>query len=203
MRSEPLVSWELEAAIVGVAAMNRAGQWLGAVAIPALPTLPDPLSFLSDSFDHAAAALFRQREDGLFVPAAPALVTRSSGFGPVVSGPGPARIRTPRPGEWSDAIDVAGMVAFLSRAHGHRKVAESVAAATGEPLSTVRKWFALETKPGFRATLVLVCVYGPDLLEAALRRQPAWFTDIRSGADRIRLAGELSAMRARIDEVLA
>lgn len=192
-----LRSFELEAAILGAAALARAEQLLpGLPSLPELPALPDPRPALFRGVDHVRG-LFLRRPDGLFVPCAPALV-RPSAAAPAESG---AVAHRPRPGEWSDAIDLGGMIRFLHREHGP-KAAEHVAARTGEPLTTVRKWFRLETKPGFRATLVLVCVYGPPLLEAALARQPAWFAEIRAGADRLRLAGELAALRGQIDRVL-
>jgi hypothetical protein len=57
------------------------------------------------------------------------------------------------------------------------KTAECVAAAIDEPAATVRKWLEGRARPGWRATLKLVGVYGPELLAAAMDSPPEWLDD--------------------------
>lgn len=185
-------SFCLDAALVGAVALGRVRR-PAFPAMPALPGLP-ALPSLSDLVGHARFRFVR-RASGVFVPATPALIGAASPAKRSASGP--VRHRS-----WSDAIDLEGMLVFLEVTHGRRKVAEAVAARLGEPVTTVRKWFGRETRPSFRATMLLVCEYGPPLLEAGLKRHPDWLAAQRAGTDRLVLAGEMAALRARLNLAL-
>jgi hypothetical protein len=216
------MAWELTGAIMAAAAVQRAGDGLGALTpdlswpslpgLPALPELPafpdlsglDPRPALHRGVDHALG-LFGLRPSGLWVPATPTV--RRSPVHLLRSGPDAGRpLPAPSARGWAGAIDPDGLVRFLRAQHPF-KPALHVSLLTGESEETVRKWLKRETRPGFRATLVLVCVYGPELLEAALTREagarrPVWLDEIRRGHDRLRLAAELAALGPRIDAAL-
>lgn len=74
------------------------------------------------------------------------------------------------------------------------KTAEAVAAATGWPVGTVRKWLDLTTSPSGPALLALVAAYGADFLGAAFECPPEWL-DAGRRADRLaRLRAEIAAL---------
>ena len=203
--SDELVSLQLASALAGAVVLRRAGDLvpsigLSELALPELPSLPDPIALMSRGFDHVAST-FWARPSGLFVPAAPAIVSRISAEAGAGSGLSPGRIRPGPERAWSDAIDLDALADFL-RAQHERDTAKHVARLTGEPVETVRKWLKRETRPGFRATIVLVCIYGPELLEAVLKRQPGWLAEARLGLDRARLAGELSSVTTRLQHLV-
>ncbi|TDR94177.1 hypothetical protein [Enterovirga rhinocerotis] len=186
-----LRSLSLEAAIVGAVALQTAGRLISArPSLPSLPALP-----AMPAFPALHLPSFRLRPSGLWIPAAPAILSSPS---PSESGAGASRVRTQA---WKNLVDQDGLVAFL-RARHPTKTAAHVAAATGEPLETVRKWLRHETRPGMRALLVLVCVYELPLVEACLRRHPDWIVRAREDAGRHVLAAELRAFWPRIEAAL-
>lgn len=207
--TDTLRSYELEAAIAGVVALRAASSWLPDLGMPDLAGIGASVSgaaagaveIVVEGVGHVASLVgWGRTESGLFVPAAPAILVGAaeSPLPPRRSGPDDGRPR----GGWADAIDVDALAAFL-RAQHPAKPAQHVAALTGESAETVRKWLKRETRPGFRATLVLVCVYGLPLLEACLAQgEPGWIAEVRLGLDRARLVGELAALGRRIESVI-
>ncbi|TVR06665.1 MAG: hypothetical protein EA385_15215 [Salinarimonadaceae bacterium] len=75
--------------------------------------------------------------------------------------------------EWSDEDGSAGMAGFFRRIYPSQ-TAQNVAADTGLPFDSVRKWVNLETRPSFSALMTLTGHYGPALLAAMYRRAPEW-----------------------------
>lgn len=99
--------------------------------------------------------------------------------------------------DWSDEVDMGGLVRFL-RARYPDKTAANVAADTRLPADTVKKWLALVAAPNGRAMLVLACVYGPEVLVALLRRPPGWLVHSARAAEQSRLEAELAALTAKL-----
>lgn len=224
-----LPSFSLKAALVGGYLLGRVERalpelpTLSAVpelpAMPGLPELPDLAGLAGRVVDHAAS--FVRSPSGLFVPAGPArpagpaLIGRALPIDADLSGTAAGQSRPPglggaeRPGGsqaeprggWSDVVDLDGLVAFLRRTHP-LKPAMHVAALTGESVETVRKWLRYETRPGMRATIVLVCVYGLPLVEACVRRHPVWLVAASANRGRHALADQLAALRPQIDAAL-
>ncbi|WP_144767387.1 hypothetical protein [Methylobacterium dankookense] len=99
--------------------------------------------------------------------------------------------------DWSDEIDMGGLVRFL-RARYPDKTAPNVAADTRLPIDTVKKWLALVAAPNGKAVLVLACVYGPEVLVALLRTPPGWLVETARAAEQARLEAELAALQAKL-----
>lgn len=68
------------------------------------------------------------------------------------------------------------LIRFLRGVHPH-KTAESVAATTGLPVSTVRKWLDGSSAPGFAATWSLIGAYGLPIVAAVFEIKPQWIDD--------------------------
>jgi hypothetical protein len=202
-----LQSLGLGAALVGGLVVQKVERALpGWPSLPALPSLPEipafaPRQLWGRALGHVPS--FWRRDGGLWVPAAPALIEASR----VAAGssyPDAGRSRPSpagRPPLWADAIDTDGLVAFLRQRHP-TKTAQHVAALTGEPAETVRKWLSFSTRPSLRALIVLVCVYELPLLEACLRRHPDWMKRAREDRGHHALAAEMAAFRDRLDSHL-
>lgn len=112
-----------------------------------------------------------------FVPAhqhasTPAMVTPSQGQNGM-SGIFADQVRSAGRKAWSDRIDLNGLARVL-RARHPEKTAVHVAAETGLPHDSVRKWLSGESVPGGKALLALICAYGPDLMHAMIRGAPEW-----------------------------
>ena len=191
-----LRSLSLEAALIGAVVTAR----ISRMPLPSLAGGAEALSRAAETLTLHVPS-FRRRPSGLWAPAAPGLIGAAS----VSAGPGresgPAG-GTGRPGAAQDLVDLDGLVAFLRRRHP-AKTAYCVAAATGESSETVRKWLKRETRPGFRATLVLVCVYGLPLIEACVRRRPGWLDEATAETGRHAIAAQLAALRPLIVGALA
>ena len=99
--------------------------------------------------------------------------------------------------DWSDEVDMGGLVRFL-RGRYPDKTAANVSADTRLPADTVKKWLALVAAPNGRAMLVLACVYGPEVLVALLRRPPGWLLQSARMAEQVRLEAELAALTAKL-----
>lgn len=189
-----LRSLSLEAALA--AAVLRARIERAMPELPALPSLPGlPALPHWSSFRRPSGLLVPAAPAAPVAPAAPALILAREGAGG--SGAGGGRSRA----SWAEAVDPDGLAAFLRREHP-AKTAIHVAARTGESRETVRKWLRRETRPGMRATLVLVCVYGLPLVEACIRRQPSWLAQARAESGRHALAAQLAALRPQIEAAL-
>ena len=86
---------------------------------------------------------------------------------------------------WSEIIDVDGLARFLHAEHP-RDAAKTVAKRTRQPLGTVKKWLNGSARPSLHAALVLVCVYGPEVLAAMLREPPEWLDASARAAEQAR-----------------
>ncbi|MBJ7543239.1 hypothetical protein [Rhodomicrobium udaipurense] len=66
-------------------------------------------------------------------------------------------------------------VAFL-RAQHPENTAKAIEAETCGLVSmhTAKKWLTGDAAPNFKATLALICVYGPNFLSAVLHEEPQW-----------------------------
>ncbi len=89
-------------------------------------------------------------------------------------------------------------VAFVRRLYP-TKTADCVAADTGLPVQTVRRWLEGVAKPSWIGFSRLIFAYGPAFLAAVYPRAPAWLDDAR----RRELQAELRAEQQRITEQLA
>lgn len=85
------------------------------------------------------------------------------------------------------------VTAHLRKVHP-LKTADAVAADTGLPVTTIRKWLSRESTPNAPAMLMLIGTYGPELLAAALHSPPGWL-DSAARAER------LAALEARAAEL--
>lgn len=89
------------------------------------------------------------------------------------------------------------IVDFLQRRYPI-KTAESVAAETGIPAGTVKKWLERKSHPSVAAFIDLVVVYGPALLAAAAGNPPEWLTQ----AARAERQAAIEAEQARLSDEL-
>ena len=65
------------------------------------------------------------------------------------------------------------MAAFLRMRHPH-STPYAVSAATGIPPGTVENWLLKRSGPDRNHISILLCVYGPAFLRAALNAPPEW-----------------------------
>ena len=94
---------------------------------------------------------------------------------------------------WSNRIDFDGLAAFLRRRHPS-KTAVRVAADTGLPADSVKKWLSGEVQPSGRAMLALVCAYGPDFISASVKGAPEWCNSDLRAAKIAKLKAELAEL---------
>jgi hypothetical protein len=94
--------------------------------------------------------------------------------------------------------DAGSRVAAFLRARHPQRTADNVAAETGLKSATIAKWLERESAPNGVAMLVLVAVYGPDFLGAAMSAPPAWLSAPMRAAHAELLLAELEDIRARI-----
>lgn len=97
---------------------------------------------------------------------------------------------------WSEIIDLDGLGRFLREEHP-RDAAKSVAKRTRQPFGTVKKWLNGSARPNLHAALVLVCVYGPEVLAAMLREPPEWLDASARAAEQARQRSRLSRAQTR------
>lgn len=96
-------------------------------------------------------------------------------------------------------IEPERVVEFLQGAHP-LKTADHVAANTGIPSGTVRKWLEGKALPKSGALIALVGAYGPALLAVAFGNEPPEWLSRAARAER---QAALEAEQARIREELA
>jgi hypothetical protein len=94
---------------------------------------------------------------------------------------------------WSNRIDFDGLASFLRRLYPS-KTAACVAADTGLPADSVKKWLLGEVQPNGRAMLALICAYGPPLICAAVKSPPEWCDAGLRAAKIAKLRAELDAL---------
>ena len=99
---------------------------------------------------------------------------------------------------WSNRIDFRGLAVFLRRLYPS-KTAARVAADTGLPADSIKKWLSLEVQPNGRAMLVLVCVYGADLILASVKDAPDWCNRDARRARRAKLLAEIAEIESEIE----
>lgn len=104
----------------------------------------------------------------------------------------------------SNVLDSAGYAArsaqFLRQRHPF-KPAEAVEYATGGLVTAgqVKKWLLGHSAPSLPALMVLIGVYGPEIIGAIMGSVPGWL-DAAARADRLsRLGGDLAALSSEID----
>ena len=97
---------------------------------------------------------------------------------------------------WSNRIDFEGLAAFLRRQHP-TKTAQCVAALTGLPADSVKKWINGEVQPSGRAMLAMVCAYGPEFIAAAVRNAPEWCNQDLRAAKIAKLKQEIAELERR------
>lgn len=108
------------------------------------------------------------------------------------------QIRSAAAKVWSDRFDIGGFARF-ARARHPTKTAACVAAETGLPIDSVKKWLAGDAVPGGRALLALLCLYGPDLAHAMLNGMPAWMSSAARAERARKLDAEIAVRRAERD----
>ena len=101
---------------------------------------------------------------------------------------------------WFDRFDIAGFARFCRERHP-AKTAQHVAAESGLPLDSVKKWLAGDAVPGGRALLALLCLYGPDLAHAMLNDMPVWMSTAQRAERGRLLEREIAARRAALDQL--
>lgn len=94
----------------------------------------------------------------------------------------------------------ARAIAFL-RARHPAKTAEEVAALTGLPADTVRKWLDRASAPSFAACFALIGAYGPDFVAAVMEHPPAWIDTAARAARREALARDIARLQAELNKL--
>ena len=157
---------------------------------------PFPLSF--DSGAPSPWPVGRSASSPRCVPA-PTFTTSQEASG--MSGTIADQIRSSAGKVWFDRFDLGGFARFCRERHP-AKTAQHVAAETGLPLDSVKKWLAGDAVPGGRALLALLCVYGPDLAHAMLNGAPSWISSAARAECSRRLDAEIAIRqteRSRLD----
>ena len=106
---------------------------------------------------------------------------------------------SPGRGQLSPAC-TARALAFLRNRHPI-KTAEEVAAATGLPADTVKKWFDRDSAPSFAACFALIGAYGPDFVAAVMEHPPAWIDTAARAARREALARDIARLQAELNKL--
>jgi hypothetical protein len=107
--------------------------------------------------------------------------------------------------KFGNDVDGSRLVGFLTKLHP-QKTADCVAADTGVPASTVRKWLAGDTTPGFAATHRLIATYGAAFIAAAMGFNLMEMVERMCAENERALAEgerEIAARRARNEELRA
>jgi len=93
-------------------------------------------------------------------------------------------------------------VAFL-RAQHPVKTAEAIEAETGGVVTAARakKWLAGVARPDFRATMALICVYGPAFLSAVLHEEPQWVVRATRAERLAALEAEHARLKSEIETI--
>ena len=119
-----------------------------------------------------------------------------------MSGTVAGQIRSAAGKLWSDRFDLDGFGRFC-RARFPTKTAAHVAAETGLPADSVKKWIAGEAVPGGKALLALLCIYGPELAFAMLNDAPAWLNEAARQERQRALEASISRQRAELEQLQA
>lgn len=93
-------------------------------------------------------------------------------------------------------------VAFI-RALYPIKTADCVAADTGLPVQTVRRWLEGVAKPSFIGFSRLILAYGPAFLAAVFPCQPRWLTDAYQREQLAALEEEQARIQSKIQALKA
>jgi hypothetical protein len=110
---------------------------------------------------------------------------------------GSSRERVVRKRGQLSAVCAGRVVEFLRQAHP-TKTAESVEAAAGIAVCTVRKWLDRSSAPSFVHSLALIAAYGPGFLAAVMDRPPEWIDAAARAARREELKREIAALEAEV-----
>lgn len=94
-------------------------------------------------------------------------------------------------------------VAFVRQLYP-TKTADCVAADTGLPVQTVRRWLEGVAKPSWIGFSRLILAYGPAFLMAVFPRQPEWLTEAYQReqlaeleAEQVRIQSKIQALKAQ------
>lgn len=101
---------------------------------------------------------------------------------------------------WSNHIDFEGMARFLRRLYP-AKTALSVAADTGLPADSVKKWINGDVQPNGRAVFALIAAYGPEFISASLHHAPAWLDANVREAKTAALKSQIEQMQAELASI--
>jgi hypothetical protein len=91
-------------------------------------------------------------------------------------------------------LDPEPLIRFLRRRHP-RRTPEAVAAQSGLPPESVRRWLKGGVWPSGRAVVALVANYGPELIAGTLKRRPPWRDEAARRAARLELRRQSEALR--------
>lgn len=83
------------------------------------------------------------------------------------------------------------------------KTADCVAADTGLPVQTVRRWLEGVAKPSFIGFSRLILAYGPAFLAAVFPRQPRWLTEAYQREQLADLEAEQARIQSKIQALKA
>lgn len=106
------------------------------------------------------------------------------------------RIRSRGDQKWSDRVGLDGIGTFLRTLYPE-KTAANVAADTGLPVDSIKKWLNGEASPGFKATVVLIGVYGPGFVSAMFQGAPEWVERAASEERLSQIEAEIAALEAQ------
>jgi hypothetical protein len=91
-------------------------------------------------------------------------------------------------------------MAFLRRRYPIR-TADHIAADAGTTSDAARKWLAGVSSPGFSASIRLVAVHGPPLLETMFDEPPPWLSAAAAATEATELLATIEAARRRLAEI--
>lgn len=112
--------------------------------------------------------------------------------------PASSEVRVSQSRQSSGAVAPERIFDFLRCRHP-QKTADNVAAETGISRETIHAWFTRGSAPSWSHMAVLILVYGPDFLAAALPARPAWLDGAAREARRTALEAEIAARQAELD----
>ena len=99
-----------------------------------------------------------------------------------------------------DTESVKRAVAFIERLYPV-KTGDNFKAATGISADTFRKWRDGVSAPGWRHSLRMILVFGPEFLAATLDNPPAWLDAASRQEMAARLQSEIAERERRLADL--
>jgi hypothetical protein len=99
-----------------------------------------------------------------------------------------------------DGESVKRAVAFIERRHPV-KTGASFEAETGISAETFRKWRDGASMPGWRHSLKMILVFGPEFLAATVENAPAWLNDAYRAEMARKLTAEIAERQRELSEL--